>query len=55
MRENQTFYRKTVSDAFCYVHFDPITWVSLGYLTVEDYFDSRSELVMEIASSRSKW
>lgn len=54
MRENQ-MYKTTVSDAFRCVRYDPITWVSLGYLTTEDYFDGHSELVREIATSRSQW
>lgn len=54
MRKTDTVEEKA-SDAFCYVHHDPITLVYLGYLPLEDYFDSHSELVMEIATSRSKW
>lgn len=55
--KNQTLFRRSVSDTFFYVYYEPITWLSLGMQssTMEDCFASNSEFAMEIASSRSKW
>lgn len=58
MRENQALYTKTVSDALAmYVVTLLPGWVSLGMssFTVEDSFETPSELTMEAATSCSKW